>query len=246
MHIVVTKENIVLPWKMLFNPETSITPFFAGIEETSVNLPGVDGERQVSSKYLPITHELVLRSPPYVMIAEKRLYEKKLSNFVVYAKENEVELHYQRRERTYFAKAVSFAEKAQEYATWVEYKIVLKSHDPIGYSKMRMINAKGKFSNKGNTTVNTKMIFSGPVSNPSIVVNGETFKYTGAIGGGNILIIDSKDYTATMHNKATSVSTNVNSQWSGNFFTLRPGFSELQNITNADGKVEIVWRDGWL
>ena len=244
MRIVVTKENIGLPWKVLLNTHESTIPLAATVSEQSESLQGVNGEIQLASKYDAQSHELVLRSWPDITLLEKDALISEITRFLSLAKGHDQELFYERTKRTYFVRHVGEPLKLHEYATWIEMSVPLKAHDPIGYGAERSATGVSNIDNRGNVPAFTRMEFKGPAENPSAVVNGTPYSYTGNVPDGSVLVVESRYQTAFIRNLETGVSTNANKSWNGNFLTLQTGHSAVQEV-KPEGNFSVFWRDGW-
>lgn len=250
MRIIVTKENIVYPFKLLLNTSDSDIPFSTEIDETSVTLPGVDGEVQVDNRYASKVHQLVLRSWPNISEVEKISLHNDINRFLVSARNQDQELYYERFRRTYYVRAVGMPEKPNEYATWIEFTLPLKAHDPYGYQDNGTQlgfshRGLGVLTNRGLNETPAIVEFAGPCTNPSVTVNGTAYRYSGSIANGYVLRADARDYTVSIIRTSDSVYTNANFYWNDNFLMLPPGPSEVQKIENAEGKATIYWRNRW-
>lgn len=246
MRIKILLENIVLPFRMLLNTESSDIPYSTEVEETTVSMPGVDGEKQVDNRYTAKPHTLVLRSWPDITLDEKNALYNEIGRFLAQAKDTDQEIYYERLKRTYYARIVGRPEKPNEYANWIEFTLPLKSHDPFGYQDGEFTQRGiGAFTNRGTQTTPARIEFTGPCNYPSVTVNGTVYRYNGNVSNGYTLRADARNYSVDMVSNTTNIATNANLLWNDNFLTLAPGPSEVQSIENADGKMTIFWRNRW-
>lgn len=246
MRIIIDKDNFVYPFKMFLNTESSDIPYSTEVEETTVSMPGVDGEKQVDNRYAAKPHTLVLRSPPDIDYDEKLALHNEINRFWVLARNADQEVFWERLRRTYYVRAVGQPVKPYEYASWIEFSLPLKAHDPFGYQDGEF-TARGEepINNRGNVHTPARIEFVGPVTDPAVTVNGTVYRYTGSIASGFTLKADASDYSVFMVNNSTSATANANINWNGNFLNLAPGISAVQSIENAQGKMLIAWRNRW-
>lgn len=246
MRLYVTRENIVLPFKLLLNTEESDIPLGAEVSEATETIPGMDGEFQVDSRFEPGLHTLVLRSWPDITGAEKDALVAQMQTFWAGAKSTPQQLHYERTRRTYTVKAVGRPERPQEYASWIEFVLPLKAHDPHGYADGESYMAGfGLCDNKGNVATPARIEFAGPVNAPSLVAAGVQYRYSETVPAGTVLRVDAKDSTALLRNLNTGAESNANLQWNGNFLTLPPGYTSVTAVSAPASACRIFWKNRW-
>lgn len=245
MRINITPENIILPFKTLLDPTSSSIPFMPDVSEETDTVPGVDGEKQLSARYGSSNHILVMRSGPDLWPEEKEALIRDVEIFMAEAKKSVQELHYERFSRTYKVKFVGAGEKPREYATWLEFRLTLKAHDPLGYEDFeRLVTSIGVADNKGNEPAPAKIEFTGPLTNPRVMVSGIVYSYTGAVPNGSVLVADAESQVAYLRN-AQGVTTNANKGWNGNFLTLRVGPINNIESTTAANQFAVKWTNRW-
>lgn len=249
LRIYIDLDNFVWPWGLLLNVDKSSIPFSTEVSETSVSMPGVDGEIQVDNRYAAGMHNLVLWSWPDVTRDEKDMLYSQINEFLVQGKDTNQELHYERFEKTFYVRTVGTPERPTETAGLIEFSLPLKAHDPFGY-KDNWFTARnvGEFiNNQGNQKTPARIEFVGPCTNPSVTINGTVYGFTGSVPNGQILRADAKGYSVDFFNPITKTSTYENTKnWNGNFLTI-PSLAkmEIQAISNAAGKHTTFWRSRW-
>lgn len=246
MRIEITKDNLVLPYRMWFVSRQSDVPFMPDISDETETVPGVDGEKRLSSRYGSGNHILVFRSFPDISPEQKDALILDMKNLMAFGRNRDIEIHYHRSRRTYTVRYVGVAEKPQEYENWIEFRLSFKAYDPKGYEDFeRSITYEGVADNLGNDTIPARIEFTGPVTNPSVTINGAVYAYTGSVPDGSRLVVDASKRNAVIVN-ATGAEQNVNSNWNGRYVTMPPGnLTSVTKITNADKKFALYWRNRW-
>lgn len=139
-------------------------------------------------------------------------------------------------EKTYMVK-YSGKIDLSPYATWFKFTLPLKMSDPfiIGSFEKTLIGS-GKLINNGTFETGLLIEITGPVTNPSLTIGGETVKYTGTIPGGQKLTIDTGLETAKIG------PTNAMTGYNEVFPLLYPG----EVTVTASSNITIKWRDKWI
>ena len=120
---------------------------------------------------------------------------------------------------------------------WFEFVLPFKMNDPFIYGTMeRSLVGTGKLVNEGTFETGLIIEIKGPVTNPSLSINGETVSYAGAISSGSTLVIDTEKRTVKNGN------ANARANYNRAFPLLYPG--ETNVVANSN--VTIKWRDKWI
>jgi phage-related protein len=106
--------------------------------------------------------------------------------------------------------------------------------DPFGYYDENSLTGSGTATNAGNVETFPTIEIAGPVTNPSVTVNGINLAYTGTVDAGDTLVIDCEDQTVYIG------TTNVIENFTGDF----PSFQVGANI--VVGTAVFKWRDKYL
>lgn len=247
MRITVTKKNIVLPFKMRLDIDSSVVPYMPEVVEEVENVPGVDGDKQLSARYSSTNHILVARSWPDITPNEKAAMVKDIDAFIALARRETQQLHYEQLGRTYRVRYVGEAGKERERASWLEFRLPLKAHDPLGYADNESsLTGTGTANNRGNEPCPARIEFKGPAANPYIIANGVTYRYTGAVAKGSTLVADAAEQRAYIRNDSSNTQTNANRGWNGNYLVLQPGpATNVSAVSPGGGEFKLFWRNRW-
>ncbi|OZV12333.1 hypothetical protein CIW83_09560 [Tissierella sp. P1] len=139
-------------------------------------------------------------------------------------------------EKTYMVK-YSGKIDITNYASWFQFVLPFKMSDPfiIG-SFEKTLTGSGNLVNEGTFETGLIVEISGPVTNPSLTIGGETLTYTGTIPSGQKLIIDTEKETAKIG------SNNTMANYNGVFPLLYPGSTNVVSNSN----VIVKWHDKWI
>lgn len=99
------------------------------------------------------------------------------------------------------------------------------------------LTGSGTATNLGTFETPVIVEVRGPCTNPSVSVNGITMTYTGLLGSGDIIIIDTGALTATLNGVGALT-------FNGAFPTLLPGDNTV--VAATGGTTIFKWRDCWL
>lgn len=122
----------------------------------------------------------------------------------------------------------------QDHAHYLQATVPLKMTDPFGYSEENSLTGSGTATNAGNYETYPTIEIAGPITNPSVTVNGINLAYTGTVDAGDTLVIDCEDQTVYIG------STNVIENFAGDF----PSFQVGNNI--VVGTAVFKWRDKYV
>lgn len=247
MRITVTKDNVVFPFRMLLNPSGTSIPYFSEIVESVAEAPGLDGEIQTESRYAAKPHTLAIRSGPDITRDEKDALYDMLRRHLAEIKDTYGELHYERLKSIFYVRSVGNPEISQEYASWIEFSVPLKSHDPYVYrDKESEVIRPGIANNEGNAKTPVRFEFDGPAINPYVIINEILYQYNGSISDGYMLTVDARDYSARIISTEGGEPVNANIYWNGNFLHLPKGISLVNAVSGEEAQTRIIWRDRWI
>ena len=122
----------------------------------------------------------------------------------------------------------------QDHAHHLQATVPLKMTDPFGYSEENSLTGSGTATNAGNYETYPTIEIAGPVTNPSVTVNGINLAYTGTVDEGDTLVIDCEDQTVYIG------TANVIENFAGDFSSFQVG----ANI--VVGTAVFKWRDKYI
>jgi len=125
-----------------------------------------------------------------------------------------------------------------EYPSWMDVTIPF-SADPFWQSiDEHYQQGSGTLTNAGTFEAPLIVEITGAVTNPSVVVGGQTLSYTGIVPAGQTLVIDTGNQTVKLN------GVNALANYNGVFPMLQPGDT---NVTAPSaGTTVFKWRDRWI
>lgn len=111
--------------------------------------------------------------------------------------------------------------------------------DPFWYStEEHSVTGSGVLTNNG--TVETPLIIeiTGLATDPTVTIGNDTLSYTGSLGAGQTLVIDTEKQTVKIGN------VNVIGGFTGKFPKIPPGNTNV--IAASSGTTVFKWRDRWI
>lgn len=104
-------------------------------------------------------------------------------------------------------------------------------------STQSLLEGAGTAVNGGNDVCPVIVEIVGPVTNPSVTINGKVMTYTGEVTASDLLIIDTEKLTATFNGANALVNYN------GVFPKLAVGDN---TVTVSGGTVKVIWLNRWI
>jgi len=125
------------------------------------------------------------------------------------------------------------------HPNWLEFTIPFKASDPFIIATWEKTQTgSGTLTNEGTFETPLVIEIAGPVTDPSVVVGGQTLSYTGSLAAGDKVVIDTEKMTVTFN------GVNVLGSYSGGFPKLQPGDTAVTAATS--GTTTWKWRDRWI
>lgn len=122
---------------------------------------------------------------------------------------------------------------------YIEFAISFEMLSPyILGAPQKSLTGSGTATNDGNVATPFTMTIQGPVTNPSVTVAGYTTTYTGIVGAGSTLIIDTEKLTAALD------GVNALPNYNGVFPKLQSGANAV--TAASAGTTTLNWNDRWL
>lgn len=122
---------------------------------------------------------------------------------------------------------------------YIEFAISFEMLSPyiLGTPQKSLVGS-GTATNDGNVATPFTLTIQGPVTNPSVTVAGYTMTYTGIVGSGSVLTVDTDKLTATLD------GANALPNYNGMFPKLQSGNNAV--AAAAAGTTTVSWNDHWL
>lgn len=206
-----------------------------GTRENTEAIPGRHGEIDFGSEFQPRVMELQVATStdPDAREQLKRTLAKWLNPLMgaqplIFSSDIE---------KTYYVKYAGKIDLTH-YPNFLEFTIPFKSSDPfmVGSFERQHIGS-GVLTNEGTFEAPVKIEIIGPVTNPSVTIGSSTLTWTGTVGVGNKLEIDTERMTVTFN------GVNALANYEGGFPKLQPGGTE---VTVSGGTITFTWRGRWI
>lgn len=199
-------------------------------------IPGRHGEMDFGTEFKAKMLELHVATDEGLEPLEKAHLQRMFAKYLDPTKGAKTLIFSDDVEKTYMVK-YSGKIDLRPNATWFDFVLPFKMSDPfiIG-SFEKTLTGSGTIENEGTFETGLIIEITGPATNPSLTIGGETLKYTGTIPSGQKLIIDTDRETARIG------TTNAMANYNGAFPLLYPGETNVV----AGNNVTIRWRDKWI
>lgn len=234
---LVDSYNILQPLGVLVLQD-SRQELLPSTRDNTEEIPGRHGEIDFGIEFKSRILELHAATPEGLSPIEKSQLQRLFAKYLDPTKGAKPLIFSDDLEKTYMVKYVGKIDITQ-YPTWLEFTIPFKMIDPfiLGSVEKQLIG-NGILTNNGTFETPLVIKITGPVTNPSVVVGGQTLTYTGTVPSGQILSIDTGNKTVKLN------GVNALSNYNGIFPMLQPGNT---SVTAASaGTTVFKWRDRWL
>ncbi len=231
----VDENNILQPLGVLVTRDSRYE-ILPSIRNNTEELPGVDGEVDFGSEFKSRLLELHCVTTKGLSPAKKKDTQRKIASYLNPSLGNKTLVFSDEPNRLYLVKC-SDRIQLTEYATWFQFVIPFKMNKPnILSSEYKSLQGSGVLMNEGNVNAGLLIEVKGPLSNPQIIVGGETIFYNGELPTGATLTID------TLRRTARIGSVNAIDRLNDVYPLAKPG----ENYISASPTVTIKWRDEWI
>ena len=234
LYFYVTEDGILNPLgvHILRDSDLAILPGVIDICET---IPGRHGDISFDSQIEPRLFELhVAKDCP---LKDKGNVKRELARLLQPATLETKPLAFaEDPQKMYKVKYVGKIEPTY-YMDGFDFTIPLKANDPFVYGSFENIHfGSGILRNSGDYEAPLTIEISGPITNPVVVVGGETLRYTGTLVSTDILTINTAESTVEVN------GVNALPDYQGKFPVLQPGETSVTAPVNTLFR----WRDRWL
>lgn len=232
---VIDSNNILHPLGVIVTGDSRFD-LIPATRDSAEEIPGRHGEYDFGTELKTRLLELDIASDEGLSPLEKSHLQRLLSMYLDPTKGYKTLIFSDDIEKTY---KVKYSGKIDltEHATWLKAVLPFKTDDSyIESSFDSMLNGSGTLTNNGTAETGLIIEISGPATNPSLTIGGEVLKYTGTIGSGQKLTIDTDLETAKVGN------ANAMAGYNEAFPLLYPG---SVNVV-AGNNVSIRAKDKWI
>ena len=228
--------------KCLISYSESDIPSMPEAVETSVNIPGRDGDIPLNTTYSPLTFTIVCYTEDNLTPEEKNIEESKMNNFLHSIKNNITKLKYKDK---YYNVKYSGQLTTINYPKHLQFTIPLKSSS--SYAKnIEEYYILGNGEKESNTIkeVGAVFVIDGPAQTPKISLNDYEMFYDNVLLSNTKLVIDSNKSTVTMINRE-GTETNAMRYYNHEFPKIQNGNNVLKVLSGIDEErqVSVRWFD---
>lgn len=234
LYFYITEDGILNPLgvTILRDSNKDILP---SVEDISETIPGRHGDISFDSQIKPRLFDLhVARKCP---LKDRGKIRRELARLLQPATLEEKLLAFaEDPEKMYKVKYVGKIEPVY-YMDGLDFTVPLKANDPFVYGSFDNVHpGSGILINSGDYEAPLTIEISGPITNPVVVVGGETLRYTGTLVSTDILTINTAESTVEVN------GVNALPDYQGKFPVLQPGETSVTAPVNTLFR----WRDRWL
>ncbi len=233
-YFIVTTENVLEPLGVKVTEVTkSLIP---PTRDNSEEVPGRHGEIDHGSEFKADVIELKVCTPDGLTAEKKEQYQR---NYAKYLNplSGEKKLIFMNDPNIVYKVKYSGKITPTNYSSWREFVIPFKMNDPFKYSYTeKSLIGSGNAVNNGTFESGLIIEISGAVTNPSLTVDGVTLSYSGTIGAGQKLVVNTDAKTAYIG------TSNAVNDWNDKFPKIQPGTHAVVSSSN----ITIKWFDKYL
>lgn len=229
-------DNVLQPLGVIVMRGESRKDLLPGTRENTDKIPGRHGEIDFGSEFQP--RVLELRVGQNVDPAEREKLKRTLAKWLNPMQGEQPLIFADDLDKTYYVKYAGKIDLDQ-WPSWLEFTIPFKAGDPFIVGSFEKTHVgSGALTNEGTFETPVVITITGSVTDPSVVVGGETLTYTGSLASNDTLVIDTGKMSVTFN------GVNALANYSGGFPKLQPGDTPV--TAAAAGTTVFTWRDRWI
>lgn len=230
--------------KCLISYSESDIPSMPEAVETSVSVPGRDGDIPLNTIYNPISFTIVCYTEDNLTPEEKYAEETKMNKFLNSIKNNTIKLKLESKGKYYDVK-YNGQLTTINYPKHLQFSIPLKSSS--SYAKdidESYILGNGEKESSTIKEVGAVFVIEGPAQTPKISLNDYEMFYDNVLLFNTKLVIDSNKSTVTMINRE-GTATNAMRYYNHEFPKIQNGNNVLKVLSgiDEDRQVNVRWFD---
>lgn len=230
--------------KCLVSYSESDIPSMPEAVETSVSVPGRDGDIPLNTIYNPISFTIVCYTEDNLTPEEKYAEETKMNKFLNSIKNNTIKLKLESKGKYYDVK-YNGQLTTINYPKHLQFSIPLKSSS--SYAKdidEYYILGNGEEESDTIKEVGAVFVIEGPAQTPKISLNDYEMFYDNVLLSNTKLVIDSNKSTVTMINRE-GTATNAMRYYNHEFPKIQNGNNVLKVLSgiDEDRQVNVRWFD---
>ena len=230
--------------KCLISYSESDIPSMPEAVETSVSIPGRDGDIPLNTIYSPLSFTIVCYTEDNLTPEEKYTEETKMNKFLNSIKNNTIKLKLESKGKYYDVK-YNGQLTTTNYPKHLQFSIPLKSSS--SYAKdidESYILGNGEKESNTIKEVGAVFVIEGPAQTPKIYLNDYEMFYDNVLLSNTKLVIDSNKSTVTMINRE-GTETNAMRYYNHEFPKIQNGNNILKVSSgiDEDRQVSVRWSD---
>jgi len=232
---VIDSENILHPLGVLVTNDSRYE-LLPATRDMTEEIPGRHGEIDFGTEFKTRPLELHVATDEGYTPLEKSHLQRLFAKYLDPTKGYKTLIFSDDVEKTYMVK-YSGKIDISNHPSWFQFVLPFKMQSPfiIGSFEKTHIGS-GTIVNEGTYETGLIIEIIGPITNPTLIIGGETISYSGSIENGQKLVIDTEKETVKIG------STNAIENYNGVFPLLYPGETNVV----ASNNIIIKWRDKWL
>lgn len=214
-------------------------------ELTTVEIPGMDGSIVEDTTYKDRIFNIVAYSEMGFTTYQKEQLKKKINRVLDSTKHQTKKLTIQASSTSFDVKYSGQAQ-IEEGPSYVKATIPFHT-GPYGYDMFPYeLHGSGLIWNDGDTFLRPVHRIKGPVSNPSFKLGEITYRWSGYVPSGSVLVINHDSMTCYLED-AFGKRKNAMTGFTGKFQAIPVDGSEvLVADSNTENKITTLWRNNLL
>lgn len=232
----------LIPFGMKVDWNTTDIKVMPPSESTTIEMPGIDGSIIENTVYKDRLFQIVAFSEDGLSKSEKEELKSKITEILDSTKHQSKKLTVQASGNSFDVKYDGQAD-ISEGPSYVKATIPLRT-GPYGYKTFEgELRGSGLVNNDGDAPVGAKHTITGPIINPSFVFGDVTYKWTGSVPDGSVLVIDHQMMTCYLQD-GFGVKTNAMTGLVGTFQKIPAHTGIALTATGTiNDKIYTTWRD---
>lgn len=238
--------DILMPFGFKVDWGKTLMNFMPEASDTSIELPGVDGEYVQDTVYKARTFDIVSYSEPGITTEERNYLKTKIANTLELIKKNKKKLTIGSADTSFDVKYSGVATIDDSRGNYIKLDLPLKATNPYAYGEFEnTLKGSGLLVNNGIVATGARFEIIGPFTNANLLLGSTLLSWQGTIAANEKLVIDTENFTCFKVD-ANNIKTNAMATFNGNFPKIPRGSITLECNANINALTTTHWRDKFI
>lgn len=238
--------DILMPFGFKIDWGKTLINFMPEAVDSSVELPGIDGEFVQDTVYKARNFDIVAYSDAGITNQEREYLKTKIANTLELIKTSKKKLTIGNANTSFDVKYSGAANIDDSRGNYVKLELPLKVTNPYGYGEFEgSLKGSGLMVNSGIIPTGPRIEIKGPFVNANISIGSKLLSWQGTILINEKLVIDCEQYLCYKID-ANRNKSNAMTGFNGNFVKVDKGSIVIECNQNIEALTTFYWKEKFL